>query len=595
MNPTEIYPKLVSAVDRILKFVSQNKNAKLITLGVSKTELFNYRLPLTEQEAAHRQRSLEAFRNLPLYRKTSAQSYNAFVKSLYPAQNGLSHLKPSLFSKSQVNHSTLYKRYSDLPSPGVGHLRSDDLEEFMAQMLNNRVFSKPNVLSSSTISTYNEGFVLKQYYKALAYRKEHLRKLWHITKDMEEAGIPLTDYERRQMVFMTFYRDRPDIIRQIRACKAHLSDKNPEHDLDNDLPQFEWKTYSDLLALDPQTYANIDFFNTLLFCALRHENWKAEESLLKQIGIDNFTRDTYKILLDNYAMLGRKEQFVFYLDILSSKHPYLLDIKLLNIIIRSICFLGYPELSERLVVPFFEHGGKLLSEENSFLKLLTYTDRLEYSAYLKAYDQKHSSSPIKLCATERTFLPLLEHYCVTGADFSHILNLLFYIEVGWELPLSSVLFKLLFRAFSLNNYNPADLQIISAKLIEQHDKYYDFGDSWIKERINQTSIPPNASSTLLKILEDSVSKHAIREDGAMLKFSNGLTRLIFKAYYTAYKDDAVKTKKISAIESKLQNKLVEANALTILRLEDELQPGDLNQRSELTYLKKASVLELLDI
>lgn len=594
MKAKEIFPKLASAVDRIQEHILKTNNAKLITQVVSERDISILKAPVTETEAVQRIRSLEDFRKLPLYQKTSAQSYNAFIKSLFPARNGLSQLKPSQFVKSQVNHSTLYKRYSDLPSPGVGHLQSQDLEEFMAQMLQSRVFSKPNALSSSAVLTHSDGYLLKQYRNALEYRKEHLRKLWHITKDMEEAGIPLTDFERRQMVFMTFYRDRPDIIKTIQACKAQWGDKDSEHDPDNDLPQFEWKTYRDLLALDPMTYANIDFHNTLLFCALRHKNWWAEESLIKRIGSDNFSRDTYKILLDNHAMLGRAEQFALHLDALSTKHLQLLDINLLNIIMRSLSALGYPELSERLTVPFVEHNGRRLSENESFLKLLTYSDKCKYSAYLRAYDRKCSSFPIRLCATERTFLPSLKYYCDSGTEFSRILSLLYHMEVGWQLPLSSVVFKLLFHAFTLKNYGPENLQTITMKLIEQHDRFYD-SDSWIKERINQTSIPKNASNTLLKILEDSVSKDHIAEDGALLKFSDGLVRVIFKAYYSTYKDNAEKIKQISAIENNLQAKVAEATSVTTLRLEDELQPSDLNQRSELAYLKKTSVLELLDI
>lgn len=595
MKPTEIYPNLISAVDRIVEHILKNKNAKLISRIVSQNDIPKTTNHVTNQEAAHRQKSLEEFQKLPLYQKTSAQSYNAFIQSLFPARNGLSQLKASQFMRKQVNHSTLYKRYTDLPSPGVGHLRSEDLEEFMAQMIQNRVFSKPNVLSSSTVLTYNDEYLIKQYRNGLNYRKEHLRKLWHITRDMEEAGIPLTDYERRQMVYLTFYRDRPDIVKRIQTCQAHLNGKESEFDLEDELPQFQWETYSNLLALDPLTYANIEFHNTLLFCALRHKNWHAEKSLLNRIGSENFSRNTYKILLDNHAMHGRIEPFSMHLDALSSRHLHLLDIQLLNLIIRSVSALGYPELSERLVLPFFEHDGESLEDSEKFLRLSTFSDRKKYSLYLRAYDQKYASNPIKFFATERTFLPLLEYYCVSGADFSRISNLLFYLEVGWGVPFSSVMFGLIFRAFTSKKYDPADLQVITMKLIEQHDRYNDSSDSWVKERINQTSIPENATKTLLKIIGESALKHLVVEDGTMLKLSNGLMRLIFKAFYTTYKDDTEKIKKISAIETNLQNEITEATSLNSLRMDDELQPADLNQRSELTYLKKTSILELLDI
>lgn len=600
MNNPETYSRLVASVTRILKFIEQNKNSPTLLHLVNDKDAILVRPTATLLEMRHRQKSLQEFQKLPRYQKIFPQLYNNLVKSLYPATNGLSRLLPSVFIKNEVNHSSLYKCYSELPSPGAGHLQGKDLEEFMKQIFHNRVFAKPNVLSTGTFDLYHDKFLLRQYSNAIEYRRDHLRKLWHITKDMDDANIPLTDYERRQMIFMTFYKDRPDIVLRIESIasqtinRVQKSDPIQKSDLRLQTPKFDWTTYIDLVKLDPDARLNVALQNTLLFCALRHGNWRVEQDILKHMHPETFSRSTYKILLDNHAMHRRLESFEVHLNALTSLHLHLVDINLLNIIIRSLSNFGYTELCEMLIAPFLEESGDL-SSHDSFLKLVTFQDKLKYSAYIDAYDQKKATEPMRICATEKSFLPLLSNYLQAGKDFYHVAKLLYCIEVVWQLPLSSHAFTLLFHSFTVRQGNPKHLQLITQKLIELHDRYYAKGDSWIRERINETSIPPSASKLLLDILDDSEQKYVGTQGGVYLKLSNGLVRLVFKAYRTTFKSDSAKMQKIDRIEADLQRRLLDAKNHAPLCVGGALKPADLNLREEQTYLKKSSLLELLDL
>lgn len=598
MSKEEIHRRLASSVNKIKDYIVQCQSAPFLSQTVSTNDIsYSYNALLTDTEKAHRQKRLEAFRNLAQFQKTPPRAYNAFLKNLYPANRGFSQLKASSFSRSEVIHSTLYKSYLNLPTPGAGHLKDRDLEEFMKQMFHSRVFVKPNVLSSSAFPIYNERYLLSQFADALQYRKEHLRKLWHIAKDMDEAKIPLTDYERRLMVFMTYYKDRPDILGLIDSFRAQLPNLSQEYALlkETKFPEFDWNTYRELATLDFDVVHTVEFKNTLLFCALRHANWLAEKDILSEFKKENYTRDTYKILLDNHAMFHRLSSFEGYLSALASDHLHLLDINLLNIIIRSLTFLNKGELAIDLASPFFECGAKDLRPQDTFLKLLTYSDKRKYSAYLNAHDKIQPEHQVRFYASEKTFLPLLSDFCSNGADFVDIMSLVYYIEMGWKLPLSSQVFKLLFNAFTTNSYGPENLEFVTTKLIEQHDRYYDTADSWVGERLNETSIPDKTRKYLYDILDTEVLKHHGTDEAVFLKISNGLVRAIFKAYRNTYKDDAEQIKRINEIETELEKQLMKANGQTPARTEDKLRPADLYSRDEATYLKKSSILELLDI
>lgn len=590
----EASQRLVSSVNRILGFLKKSRNAPLLLEIVSPLPNLNLHSTLKDTEAQIRRRCLKDFQDLPLFRFTSPTVSNDLVRALYPAGTGLKQLKSAPITKSQVNHSVLYKCYTALPEPGVGHLQIDNFEEFMAQMFNNRVFSRPNLLSSSTFHLYDELFLLKQYTNAIQYRKDHLTKLFHITRDMEDANIPLSDYERRQMVYMMFYKDRPDILRNIESFRSHSPKRSIQPQLDAIVPSFSWETYRELVKLNASSMNDIEYLNTLLFCALRHSNWKAEKDILSRIKSTEFSRDTFKILLDNHGMHRRHNSFETHLKALSQNHLHLLDSKLLDIILRSLVELGYADLCSVLISPFLMHDDKSLKTDDYFLKQLTYSDRKKYSAYLRGYDAMPDKLQMKIIPTMNTAAPLLCHYCASGAPFEDIMNLLYTIENEWGLPLSSLMFRYIFHAFTTLNYGCEELEFATMKLIEQHDQY-NASDSWIKERFNETSFPANANQVLLDIISSNTPKHHGANEGAFLKLSNGLMRLVFLAYQSVYRSDPKKRVKISRIEESLWIRLKMIESQSAAQFHDELQPADLYGREEKVYLKKVSLLELLDI
>lgn len=586
--------RLVSSVDRILRFVEGHRNAPFLLLVVQSSPQLDHRSTLKDTEAEHRRKCLQEFQKLPRFQVTSPDAYNDLLRALYPVKYGLTQLKSSAITKTQVNHSVLFKCYTSLPGPGAGHLHEENFEDFMEQMFHNRVFSRPNLLSSSAFTLYKEQFLLKQYSDAIQYRKDHLAKLWHITKDMDAAKIPLSDYERRQMVYMTFYRDRPDILQKVKVLKSHSAEKGSGMLSDSNLPTFSWNTYQELVNLNISSMNDAKYLNTLLFCALRHANWAAEKDILSRIKPEGFTRDTYKILLDNHAMHRRHDSFEAHLDSLSHNHLHFLDSKLLDIVIRSLSVLGHSDLCSILTSPFLEHGCESLTQKDYFLKQLTYSDKVQYSAHLRVYDAMSEKPPVQIFPTVNTFVPLLEHYCATGASSKDIIALLYIIEDEWGLPLSTLMFKDIFNSFTTSSYETEHLELVTMKLIELLDQY-NANDSWIKERLNETFISTSSSKVLLDILNSATVKHHGADEGVFLKLSNGLMRLVFTAYQSVYRASPEKRAKISKIEEILWQRLDKTEKRHPTGFHDELQPSDLYGREELAYLKKASLLELLDI
>lgn len=597
MSKLDLTHSLSEIVNSIAKYISNCKGKPLLLRVVSPSQISEYS-HLSVSEQTHRQKALSNFQQLPRLQKCSPSTYSSLLSSLYPTKHSLAELRAPATARSEVNHAALYRNYLNLPSPGVGHLRDADLEPFMSEMFRSRAFSKPNVLSSSSLLLYADKYLLKQFRRGIEYRSHHLNRLWQLSRDMEDAQIPVSDYERCQLIFMTFYRDRPDIRRHILglASQARLTDLGKTGIEIQESPSFTWETYIDLVDLDPELANDIKYLNTLLFCALRHGNWRAEQHILSRIGADSFNRETYKILLDNHGMHRNYDSFERHLSALATKHIHLLDINLLNIIIRSLSVLGLHSLAIGLTSPFKEFEAVRLAPEERFLRQLTYANKRAYSSYLSARDQFAAKEHIFLYANEHTFRPILQHYCVDGGSIEEISELIELMEEQWNIQLSTQVFKLIFHAFTVGVHDPEALHVVVAKLLQQHDLYFDTHDAWIREKLNETSIPTNVIELLGGLIESKVPGDEITSDGVFLKLSNSLMRLIFKAYHSTYQNDPEKRKIIESIEVRLWNHLAQTAASTnMTRLKDEATPADLYSREELIFLKKSSLLELLDI
>ncbi|GEQ69146.1 hypothetical protein JCM33374_g2817 [Metschnikowia sp. JCM 33374] len=478
-------------------------------------------------------------------------------------------------------------------------MKYEDFEQFMNHMFTYRAFSKPNSLSGTNIFLYNDDYIVKQYTDAHTLRQSHLNTLWQITNDLDSAKIPTSESEQRNMIYKTFFRDRQDIMKKI---KSIVERGNPRDAAaaktalrEWQSPDFDYQTYKDVTsrfdkASDPET------LNVLLFTALRHDNTLAYLEIMSKFAPENFTRDTFIILLENLAFLGKFEDYTKYLSLLIWRHIALVDIQLLNITISSLVNLGEPELAISLVKHLSIPGEAILGENESFLKLIKRDDKVRYSSYIAAYDRLPKKPPVNYHPTEQSFLPILKHYCETGAGFDKLLGLLTQVESVRMLPITSQMFKHIFRGFVLHKYDIGDLQYMLGKLIEVHDLNSGSRDAWIRDQINDSTLPDDLSRFLNEIMTEPRAPGYNIEDNNFVKLSNGLVRQVFRAYHHTLGRHSDLKEEVMLIERELNEALKMAEERHKSRvIRDELEAVDLHERKEFVYIKKKSLLKLLDI
>ncbi|OBA19934.1 hypothetical protein METBIDRAFT_14924, partial [Metschnikowia bicuspidata var. bicuspidata NRRL YB-4993] len=554
---------------------------------------------VTPHEAKLRRESLEKHQTFPRYQVVEPSVYGKFLKNLYPVRNSLTMLNSNREAFRQVNHDLLFRSYNTLPRPGVAHMRYEDFEHFMLQMFSFRAFLKPNMLSGTNIFLFDDAFLLKQYADANMTRQAHLKNLWQITSDLALSEIPITEYERQNLVYKTFFRERQDIMETIQsiARQGNPQDSVAAKNILNkwQSPHFDFETYKEVyLKFGDATDA--EALNVILLTALRHGNMAAYSDIMSKIRADSYTRDTFKILLENLSLLGQRHEFNIWISLLVSRHIDLIDIQLLNTIIFSLVELGEPQLAESLFEALIVKSEVALTEDGRFLKLVKLDDKLKYSLYISGYDQLPSKPPVNYHPTEQTFIHILRYYCESGADFSALARLLNQVESVQMLPITSQMFKYVFRAFSLHEYTIDNLQYMLYKLLEAHDLNSGARDTWVREQINNSALPQDLSRFLNEVMAEPPAPEFTVGDNNFVKLSNTLVRQVFLAFRHTLGPNAELKDRVQTIEKDLEDALQEAYGRHKMRiLRDELEPIDLNEREELVYLKKTSLFKLLDV
>ncbi|KAM9895426.1 hypothetical protein OXX79_008094 [Metschnikowia pulcherrima] len=363
----------------------------------------------------------------------------------------------------------------------------------------------------------------------------------------------------------------------------------------NQSPSFDFETYKDVSSRFGES-PDAETLNVLLLIALRHKNVLALSDIMSRFQPEAFTRDTYKILLENLALMGREKDFEIYLDLLASQHLYLMDIQLFNTVVLSLVNLRKPKLAASLVDSVVSSIGSHLSDNDSFLKIIKKEDKEIYASYISAYDRLAFKPSVKLYPTERTFLPILKHYCQTGAEFAKITAVLSQVEAKSMSPVTSQMFKLIFHAFVTHNYSIDDLRYVLSKLIELHDLNSGVRDTWIRDQIHEAALPQDLSRFLNEMIAEPETPGYSIGDNNFVKLSNGLVRQVFLAFHHTLGRDSLLKEKISEVERELNEAMESAKARHDSRIvRDEIEMVDLYERDEMSYLKKSSLLKLLDI
>lgn len=528
------------------------------------------------------------------FQKVLPAVYTGFLRLLYPRSNGLGRFSTAQNNVSHVNHMELFQHYCVLPQPGVGHLKPSDLEPFMAQILARRDFVKPNsLLPRSAWDSLNE-LIIRDYQRAQEARKRHLNMVWRVVQDMDAAGIPVSREEQKQMVFMTFYREREDIRQMVEQALQNIgksAETYPELSkiVSTAGPSFDITTFHQFrLQFDD---LDIEMLNVFLKTALRHGNTEVADQLLSALTLPN--GDTFRILLDSLSMEHEHQRFSDVLGLLVDHHTHLIDIQVLNSIIGALVRLGYPD-GAMLIVEMLDHAPEPLSAPEEFLKLLSLSDRLRYRDYVEEFHKMGTKPPVRLHPTENTFLPVLGHLCDHGT-FEEIVNMLFTIEHVWKLPLSSRIFHTIFRLFQ-GTPTIDHLRFATAKLLAEYDVNFDGNDSWIQEKLHHVDLPSGVTATLMDVLAETPQNSFLGGASRYLKLSDRLVLAVYQAFEATLHQDAELLLKVS------NSKAAYLRALETARVREVLLPKgqrplakDLFRRDQYMYIKKGFLIDLLDI
>lgn len=580
----------------LLQIVKAPQKSGAVSAQTGKTALSYF---LTPTEAKLRQQALLRFHKLPSRQKVRPSLYNDFLRQLYPRRNSLSRFS-TYKSAPNINHALLFHSYSMLPSPGVGHLAVEDMEPFIAQMLARRDFVKPNALSPRSMWDSLNELIIWAYRDAKEARKRHLAMFWKILRDMEAAGIPVSKHEQKQLVFMTFYRERPDIRKVVEQALSNVGkalEKYPElakivygghekNSLRETETSFDMETYGQIrntFNFDLDT----DMHNVFLQTAFRHDNLQAVEELLAEMKPDG---ETFRILFDNYSMQGDLRRFHSALELFSLRHLGCLDIRLFNSLVAALVRLNHAEWAFQLAEVLESENVDNLSTPDRFLRLLSQQDREQYRQCLSMHQEMENLPVMRLHPTQDTFFPLLVATCQDGL-FEDIQGVLARIQ-KWHLPLSSRVFETILHLFLSRKWLVENLRYVTAKLITEYDVNYGETDSWIRTKLHLLELPPTVSDTLGTILSESPVLEPA--PARFLKLSDRLITAVFQAFEATLHPDTQRLSRVVHTKAAYLKKLGDARARESL-FSDTLSARDLYRRDEYVYIKKGYLIDLLDI
>lgn len=564
------------------------------------------KLPFLRPEQANpivkeRSQRLKQFLSQSLHRINPSQ-YASFLQALYPQRRSLARLEAPIASRALVNHSTLFKHYLELPSPGVAHMEPQDFEHFMEEVLDRRDFVKPNLLGSSVSGYYTPLQIVRGYKDLLVKREAHVKMCWIVIEDLKKAKIPISNEEQDQLIYMSFFRDRKDVLEEVRAAlrkasKAKYHEKVAEMDLKQQ--RLTWDTYKRLRASLPQRLP-LSSVNVLLFCAFRNENAEVVDDLLKLIDFGNGKgklkpdSETFRTLIYGFTTKGDFENAFNYSSIAVDKFPHIVDVKVANSMILALIAGGAAKEADTIVQSIVAGITAPLDPEEGYLKRLTPEDEKMYEAALK--QSINDGATHKLYPTENTLFPLLCYYSESQADFANVRLLLQVIEHICHLPLSTRIFIKVFESFKTSQHSLDDAKDAVAKVVGLHDAYHEIStDLRLRDKLDKLHMHPEVESLLHEALSTEETNLPV-EQGAFLKLLDRLVLTIFDAFIlTTAREQPDLSLEIASRKAQLFELLGETRAKASRNSFDGPTSAELYRRDELVYIKKGYLIDLLDV
>lgn len=530
--------------------------------------------------------------------------YNNFLKALYPHRNrgsldlisprdNTSNFTNNAIKYQLINHNLVYRYYCELPHPAPSYMKPNHLDDFLSRFLYRRDFIKPNLFSTSYTRSAN--VMYGAFNDMLESRSEHVSMCTKILNDMRESGLPLSVQEQNQFIFMSFFKDRPDIIEKVENFIEELKETDDQnlYPLPHD-NHFDWNIYQLIKQQfkTETTKLNIDTYNTLLFIAIRHNRHDVVADILKNLGFDDIlnhekhimneqsvgaNRETLELLLDYLSSKAFREltgnqnsisAFSKAVNYLANSKHITLDVRTINKVTKCLTAMKNIEEAEFLVSklfidPLFEDTEKALLEKSSpelnLYKALTADDKQLYKRLLRLYDNLkqilslqniHNVEPYKLMPNEGSFRPLIYSYCSPNNDknsFQKSIYMLNVLENQYGLPITTRIFYAMFSKFieinKSNSYNSSDwnleaLNHITIKLINAHDEYNGFNqDSIMINKLDKLVLPAQLKSFVSKTLDGKKHGHTPKGRGNFAKLSDSMIHQICRAYVSVLNND----------------------------------------------------------
>lgn len=560
---------LRQAVARLRAAVATRlKNPYLQAMSIASTPL------LTPDESRARRAAFEKYRppqNVP------PLAVAAVLRELYPADRNLSRFRNP--HRTYVNHAAILEAYGLLPRPGLAYLGYEDFESFMAAVLRRRDFLKPVSLTAENLAARSAEQLLQNYEIGNSRRQRHLRAVWQVMNDASAMGIAVLKYEQLELVKMTFFREKPDVMAAIRSAMTKVRTDHVKYGT--------WRSLVDaaaIVTLDSATYRQVlarldgldpEVRNTFLYVAMRQNNRELAEQLMQDP--PKWDEETFRTVLETLS-LQKDERFFSVLDGLSSSGLDRVDIRVYNSVVAGLCRFGYFEEAENLVAAFSERSEHVAAP---FLALMTEDDKSQYTAAMAA-EKSHGPFEHALYPTENTFLPLLRSVG-RGTSFSLVARVLFLMEY-WRLPLTTRVIKSAFRAFQQAQFSRENFVFVISAVISAHDAAYDSADEWINTKLD------HVPDRVLETLQGVKLSTQIRE-GTFIKLSDELVELACDALITV--TGAREHDQIRRLRENYRGLLKEFRS----RKYTETSPsaGDLFERDGSTYIKKGFLIEMMEV
>lgn len=512
-----------------------------------------------------------------------------------------------------VNHNQLFQAYLELPSPAPLHLNPQVFQTFLEKFLYHKHdFIKPNILSINYIKTNPAPRLLVDIFNdMLSKRQEYLRMVTHIIDDMKKSGYQLSIKDQNYLIFISFYKDIPEISDKILQTVNNL---HYDVGLIKQYPKFDWEIYQQLKNSLP---VGIDTYNVFLFHAIRHNCQQIIADILKQISLHKITDNsaqtkvlkpnskTIRILLQYYSsshFLKQSNSLVPFTEcieyILNS--DILIDIKLMNLIINGLVSVDQIKLAESMLSAF-----QVQKEDDSELlmsKQLTPEDKFIYNKLFSVFEKikaiTSDETNFEIIPTENTFLPLISYYC-NNRDIDKVKVIFNIMQKSYKLPITTRTYKLIFQSIIENPCKLEEVIQIVSEMLSMHDFTYN---------ITQDNMIKNFKGTLTPSLRSFIDNHLItpesinlpKDRGNFIKLSDDLILMIYDTLIASAKAEQpqLNTSKLlgEIRDHKLNFQATLANARRNKKIyNNAASRSAIYQIDEVIYLKKGFLVDLIDL